>query len=53
MAMLNMHNQKSGDSIQGLFEDKRVTEMVMSRVDWIIILREIFYELIDNGPSGA
>ena len=25
----------------------------MSRVDWIIILREIFYELIDNGPSGA
>ena len=44
--MLNMYNQNHGqDDIVGLFDDDLITEMVMSRVDWIIALREIFYRL--------
>ena len=44
--MLNMYNQNHGqDDIVGLFDDDLITEMVMSRVDWIIALREIFYKL--------
>ena len=52
--MLNMYNQNNvTDSIVGLFDDKKVTEMVMSRVDWIITLREIFYELLEKEPTEA
>ena len=41
-----MYNQNHGqDDIVGLFDDDLITEMVMSRVDWIIALREIFYKL--------
>ena len=53
VAMLNMYNQNHGrDDIVGLFDDDLVTEMVMSRVDWIIALREIFYRLQETtGPD--
>ena len=33
---------------EGLIDDELVMEMVMSRVDWIIKLREIFYSLLDQ-----
>lgn len=33
---------------EGLFENELVMELVMSRVDWIIQLRDIFYSLLDS-----
>ena len=52
--MLNMYNQNATDGIAELFEgDKALAEKVMSRVDWIIVIREIFYELLGKDASGA
>ena len=33
---------------EGLIDDELIMEMVMSRVDWIILLRDIFYSLLDS-----
>ena len=34
--------------IEALIDDELAMDMVMSRVDWIIKLRDIFYNLLDS-----
>ena len=34
--------------LDALIDDELTMDMVMSRVDWIIKLREIFYNLLDS-----
>jgi len=37
--------------LEALIDDDLVLDMVMSRVDWIILLRNIFYSLVDSNQS--
>ena len=34
--------------LEALIDDELVLDMVMSRVDWILLLRNIFYSLVDS-----
>ena len=34
--------------LDALIDDDLVMDMVMSRVDWIIQLRDVFYSLLDS-----
>ena len=38
--------------LEALIEDELSMDMVMSRVDWIIKLREIFYNLLDSSHQN-
>ena len=33
--------------LEALMEDDLILDMVMSRVDWIIFLRDLFYGMLD------